>query len=67
MTILLNDQPHAAADAATLAALLAERGQADRKGIAVAVNDTVIPRAAWPAHTLRDNDRVLIIQATQGG
>nr|WP_043589883.1 sulfur carrier protein ThiS [Geminisphaera colitermitum] len=51
----------------TLAALLAELGQADRKGIAVAVNDTVIPRATWPAHSLHDADRILIIQATQGG
>ncbi|WP_232767790.1 sulfur carrier protein ThiS [Geminisphaera colitermitum] len=33
----------------------------------MAVNDTVIPRATWPAHSLHDADRILIIQATQGG
>jgi sulfur carrier protein len=69
MNLHINDQPRTldlGADA-TLAALLAHIGQADRKGIAVAVNDNVIPRAAWPAHPLAEADRILIIQATQGG
>jgi sulfur carrier protein len=52
---------------ATLADLAHDLGLAARHGVAVAVNDTVVPRAAWPVHALADGDRVLVIQATQGG
>lgn len=38
-----------------------------KRGVAVAVNDTVVPRSHWSHHPLRDGDRVEIIQATQGG
>jgi sulfur carrier protein len=37
------------------------------RGVAVAVNDRVIPRASWPTAKLKENDSVLIIKATQGG
>lgn len=37
------------------------------KGVAVAVNETVIPKDQWNAFTLKANDNVLIIKATQGG
>ncbi|MFC3501366.1 sulfur carrier protein ThiS [Micromonospora krabiensis] len=37
------------------------------RGVAVAVNGEVVPRAAWPAATLRDGDRVEVLTAAQGG
>ena len=37
------------------------------KGIAVAVNNEVIAKTEWQEHVLREDDQVLIIQATQGG
>lgn len=67
MTIRVNDQPHRVADFATLLDLLRELALAERKGVAVAINDTVVPRAEWPARSLAESDRVLVIQATQGG
>jgi sulfur carrier protein len=36
-------------------------------GIAVAVNDHVIPRNEWETYSLRDKDRIFVIRATQGG
>lgn len=39
----------------------------DRRGIAVAVNDEVVKRADWNQRRLADQDRVDVIQATQGG
>lgn len=36
-------------------------------GIAVAINNTVIPKYNWTETELKDNDDILIIQATQGG
>lgn len=54
--------------AATLAALLAEKTiGAEQRGIAVAVNGAVVPRAAWPKTALRPGDAVEIVRARQGG
>jgi sulfur carrier protein len=66
-TILVNDQPHALAAGATVSGLLRELELADRKGVAVAINDAVVPRAEWAGRALAADDRVLVIQATQGG
>jgi len=54
--------------AATLAALLEEKAvDVAQRGIAVAVNGEVVPRAAWTATPLRSGDRVEIVRARQGG
>jgi sulfur carrier protein len=54
--------------AATLDALLAEKAvDTDQKGIAVALNGAVVPRAAWPATPLKPGDSVEIVRARQGG
>ena len=39
----------------------------DEKGIAVAVNATVISRSEWESFRLADGDRVDVIRAVQGG
>ncbi len=67
MRIHVNDTEREVAAAATLADLVAELGLAGRRGVALAVNDAIVPRAAWPARALVEGDRVLVIQATQGG
>ena len=36
-------------------------------GMAIAVNETVIPRSEWAGYRLREGDRVFVIRATQGG
>jgi len=55
-------------EAATVAQLLETLGlPLGRKGTAVAVNETVAPRHRWPSIPLRENDRVEIIRAAQGG
>lgn len=36
-------------------------------GIAIAVNQQVIPRSQWDSYVLAENDRITIIRATQGG
>ncbi|MEU8423690.1 sulfur carrier protein ThiS [Micromonospora sp. NPDC048835] len=37
------------------------------RGVAVAVNGEVVPRAGWPERALRDGDRVEVLTAAQGG
>ncbi len=38
-----------------------------RKGVAVAINGAVAPRAAWPTRRLVAGDAVEIVQAKAGG
>jgi len=40
-------------------------GQAD--GIAIAVNQVVVPRGEWEGYVLEAGDNVFVIRATQGG
>ncbi|SMD31701.1 sulfur carrier protein [Reichenbachiella faecimaris] len=36
-------------------------------GIAVAINEEILPRTIWEQYQVQDNDNILIITATQGG
>lgn len=67
MTIRVNDQARSVAETATLLDVLCDLALADRRGLAVAVNDNVVPRSGWAERALTENDRVLVIHATQGG
>jgi sulfur carrier protein len=40
---------------------------AARRGVAVAVNGTVVPRSTWTEVTLADGDTVEVLTAAQGG
>jgi sulfur carrier protein len=54
--------------AATLAALLEEKAvDVGQRGIAVALNGAVVPRAAWPQTLLHPGDSIEIVRARQGG
>ncbi len=54
--------------AANVAALLEARGIAiGARGVAVALNGAVVPRAAWAETTLAAGDTVEIIKAMSGG
>ncbi len=53
---------------ATLGALLADNGiEAGGRGVAVALNGAMVPRAAWPNTPLNAGDAVEIVRAKQGG
>jgi sulfur carrier protein len=66
--IQVNGKSELLAAATTLEALLAEKAvDTNQRGIAVALNGAVVPRAAWPATPLRAGDSVEIVRARQGG
>ena len=53
---------------ATLAALLEDKAvDTGQRGIAVALNGAIVPRAAWPQTKLSAGDNVEIVRARQGG
>ncbi|MCS7478857.1 sulfur carrier protein ThiS [Umezawaea endophytica] len=53
-------------DGATVAAVLDLLG-APVRGVAVAVDGEVVPRAAWPSTTVPDGGTVEVLTAVQGG
>lgn len=46
---------------------LAETLQMPDKGVAVAVNNQMIPRTKWSETILQENDQVVVIKAACGG
>ena len=54
-------------DSLTVQALLDLEIPEKQNGIALAINNTVIPKSDWNSHFLNPTDDILIISATQGG
>lgn len=38
-----------------------------QNGIALAINNVVVPKSNWNSHHIKEKDEILIISATQGG
>jgi len=36
-------------------------------GLAIAVNETIVPRDRWGDYQLQPSDKIILIRATQGG
>jgi len=55
-------------EALMLSEVLEQAGIAsDAKGVAAALNDSVVPRSEWKTTPVRDGDRIEIVRAVQGG
>ncbi len=67
MKLFVNNESIELTESAKISELLGQLSYADKKGIAVAINEAVVPKIKWTEYTLNENDKVLIIQATQGG
>lgn len=66
-TVFVNNKSCVLVANASLNMALEQNGINSQKGIAVAVNNAVVPRAEWKNRILNENDKVTIIRATQGG
>lgn len=67
ITVFLNNKPCQLTKEANLFAALEQNGIHTQKGIAVALNNVVIPKAEWQNKSLQPNDKITIIKASQGG
>ena len=67
MDILINNQKHTVTENTTLQTIVNTQLGEKQKGVAVAVNNNVIPKLNWENHIIKSNDHILIIKATQGG
>ncbi|HLP03891.1 MAG TPA: sulfur carrier protein ThiS [Paludibacter sp.] len=67
MTIRINDEQTAVPEGTTINDLVYIILQLQPAGMAVAVNESIVPRHSWEASQLQAGDKVLIIKASQGG
>jgi sulfur carrier protein len=66
--VLINGEPRRLPAEATLDLAVREAGAPeDGRGVAVAVDGEVVPRAEWPSTTLGEGQRVEVLTAVQGG
>ncbi|MBA3575216.1 MAG: sulfur carrier protein ThiS [Pseudonocardiales bacterium] len=66
MTVTVNGARWELLEGATLADVLA-RLDVRGRGVAVALDGAVVPRASWPATALADGAGVEVLTAVQGG
>lgn len=67
MEISLNQEKHVLPEGSSLLDLVSGQVGEKQNGIALAVNNQVIPKAQWADYICQPADQVLIIKATQGG
>ncbi|MBR8537363.1 sulfur carrier protein ThiS [Carboxylicivirga sediminis] len=67
MNIFINGQATDMPDNTSIDDVLQRIGQIQTGGIAVAINDMVIPKSQWAKAHVSDGDKILIIKASQGG
>jgi len=67
MKVFINNKDYVIHADASLTVALEQNGIQSQKGIAVAVNNAVIPKTEWQNKILTENDKITIIKATQGG
>lgn len=67
MEIIVNGEHRKVEPSITIENLLLLLGLNVRKGIAVAVNEQIIPQSSWTTLQLSHQDQLIIIQATAGG
>lgn len=67
MEVFINNSSSTISEESSLFRLLELNDLQEKKGIAVAVNNNVVPRSQWTSHVLCAGDKVTVIKATQGG
>lgn len=65
--LLVNSKRYHLPDPVSLSELMRANQLDQASGIAVAVNDWVIPRTDWQNTLLQSQDKITVITATQGG
>ena len=66
MNVTVNNNIQAINDSSNIDAMVSQL-KIESKGIAIAVNHTVVSKSDWSKTELQENDNITIIKATQGG
>jgi sulfur carrier protein len=65
--IVINGNPHEGAGRTVVAVLRVLELPADARGVAVAVDGEVVPRAGWETFAIPEGAHVEVLTAMQGG
>lgn len=66
MQIFVNDVAKEIPERSTIQSLVEVLGMKPA-GLAIALDDAVVPRSQWPTTTLHSKARILLLTASQGG
>jgi sulfur carrier protein len=67
VAVIINGSPTSLVTATLAGAMVHAGVPVETAHVAIAVNDAVVPRAAWATVALVDGDRIEIITAVAGG
>jgi sulfur carrier protein len=67
MFIYVNSNRQEFPDLANIKVTLDHLNISSQRGIAIAINNNVVPRQEWETYELQPEDKMTIIRATQGG
>lgn len=67
MKVFINDVEHQVEEGMTVRQLLEALNLIDLRGWAVAINEQIVQRDLFADFVLSPKDRILLLQATQGG
>jgi sulfur carrier protein len=68
LSVSVNGAPRELPDGATIASVVQElTGRREGRGVAVAVEGEVVPRAQWPDTPLSEGVAIEVVAAVQGG
>jgi sulfur carrier protein len=67
MNIVVNNENYDLPENAALDRVIEELQISETNGIALALNETIIPHSEWNKTTLTDGDKIIIIGAVAGG
>ncbi|MCB9426942.1 MAG: sulfur carrier protein ThiS [Flavobacteriales bacterium] len=66
ITVHVNDTVHSIAVDSSIVDLLSQL-EISANGIAIAIDQQIIPQSEWGNYKLQDQQNILLIKATQGG
>lgn len=67
MKVIVNNKDHTIETGAGVSKLLDFIDVPEAYGLAIAVNNRIIPRSQWENHKLSEGDKILLVKAAQGG
>ena len=67
MEISINQQRTEIPERSSVEQLLLSLFKDPTKGIAIAINQAIVPKTEWPVRILHPKDKITLIKATQGG
>ncbi len=67
MEVTVNQQSHTISETCSVEELVLNVLNRQSKGLAVAVNQMIVPKSNWENQRLNSGDQIVVITATQGG